>query len=82
HDHRVPDTAIDNSPSELPLHVVAFDEDQAIGAGKLRRATRGAGLSLGDRACLALARSLDATALTTDRAWEKVNGQARIELVR
>lgn len=31
--------------------------------------TRGRGVSLGDRLCLALAQRLDATVLTTDRAW-------------
>ncbi|MBA3812798.1 MAG: type II toxin-antitoxin system VapC family toxin [Caulobacteraceae bacterium] len=81
-DHGVPDAAIADSLAELALDVVAFDEDQAIDAGKLRRATRHAGLSLGDRACLALARSLAATALTTDRAWEKAAADARVELVR
>lgn len=35
----------------------------------LRAETRGAGLSLGDRACLALARSLGRPAMTTDRTW-------------
>ena len=41
----------------LGLEVVAFDEALAYSAGALRPATRPAGLSLGDRACLALARS-------------------------
>ena len=38
-------------------------------AADLWQPTRGAGLSLGDRACLALARRLDVTAVTADRAW-------------
>lgn len=51
------------------LSVVAFDEGQAMASGLLRAATKGLGLSLGDRACLALARLRSATALTPDRAW-------------
>ena len=54
-----------------PLHlaVVPFDEPAGFATGALRMATRGSGLSLGDRACLALAASRGATALTTDKAW-------------
>ena len=40
---------------ELDFEVVAFDRGQAERAGLLRATTREAGLSLGDRACLALA---------------------------
>jgi ribonuclease VapC len=53
----------------LPLRVEGFDEDLALEAAALRPATRSRGLSLGDRACLALAQRLGASALTTDRAW-------------
>ena len=54
-----------------PLHlaVVLFDEGAGYATGALRVATRGRGLSLGDRACLSLAGSRGATALTTDTAW-------------
>lgn len=50
--------------------VHAFDEGLAYATGELRIATRDRGLSLGDRACLALANSLEVMALTTDRAWD------------
>ena len=79
-DHGVPDAVIDESLAELALHVTPFDEDQAITGGKLRRATREAGLSLGDRACLALAKSLGATALTTDRAWRGIAVAVAVEI--
>ena len=78
----MPDAVIDDSLAELSLNVVAFDKDQAIGAGKLRGATRSSGLSLGDRACLHLAHSLDGVALTTDRLWANAAVDARVELVR
>jgi ribonuclease VapC len=50
----VPETAA--AVAELDLRVVAFDERLARRTALLRASTRGAGLSLGDRACLALAR--------------------------
>lgn len=51
-----------------------FDEDLAYTAGQLRPETRDRGLSLGDRACLALARSLGVSALTTDKVWDGLQG--------
>ncbi len=68
--------------SDLRLKVVAFDNAQAKLSARLRQETRDAGLSLGDRACLALARQLDAIALTTDRAWASLNLDIEIELIR
>lgn len=69
-----------------PLHlsVVPFDESAAHATGALRSLTRGQGLSLGDRACLALCASRGATALTTDKAWAQASGidGVRIEMVR
>ncbi|MBI3977092.1 MAG: hypothetical protein HY331_02795 [Chloroflexi bacterium] len=52
---------------------VDFDADLAYQAGLLHPATRQAGLSLGDRACLALARRLGLPALTADRAGTRRN---------
>lgn len=60
----------------------AFDTAQAVAAGLLRRQTRAAGLSLGDRACLALALSLDAPVLTADRAWAELDVGVAIEVIR
>jgi ribonuclease VapC len=62
--------------------VVPFDEDLAYRAGLLRPATRSAGLSLGDRACLALAGRLGLPALTTDRVWARVQVGVQIDVVR
>lgn len=56
----------------LPFDRVPFDEDQAYSAGLLLPLTRPAGLSLGDRACLALAAKLGVPAMTADRAWSSV----------
>ncbi|HEV2068644.1 MAG TPA: type II toxin-antitoxin system VapC family toxin [Acidimicrobiales bacterium] len=54
----------------LGVDVLVFDGDAAEEAANLRAGTRAAGLSLGDRACLALARQLDLPAVTADRTWE------------
>jgi PIN domain nuclease of toxin-antitoxin system len=67
---------------ELDLEVIAFDRAQAEIAAGLRARTRSSGLSLGDRACLALAMSRKAVALTTDRAWAELRAGVRVEVVR
>jgi ribonuclease VapC len=47
--------------------------EQALVIGQLRAPTRRLGLSLGDRACLALAMELGALTLTADTAWAKID---------
>jgi PIN domain nuclease of toxin-antitoxin system len=58
----------------LGVVVVDFDADQAEATTALRESTRSLGLSLGDRACLALARRRNCAALTADSAWLKASG--------
>lgn len=78
----IPLTDVTESLSELDLDVHAFDATQAIRAGILRGETRSRGLSLGDRACLALAAELNAVAVTTDSAWGDIDLGITIELAR
>jgi ribonuclease VapC len=66
----------------LQLQVIPFDREQAGLAGSLRRTTREFGLSLGDRACLALARVRGAVALTCDKSWTRFDAGSRVELAR
>ena len=66
----------------LGLIIVAFSEKQAIEAGSLIAETRSLGLSLGDRACLALAIERKATVYTTDRVWKNLNLGIEIEVIR
>jgi|JI6StandDraft_1071083.scaffolds.fasta_scaffold38770_5 ribonuclease VapC len=58
----------------VPLTVVSVGQDTAHAAGLMRQSTRALGLSLGDRACLALALAQKATAVTADQQWQKVQG--------
>lgn len=65
----------------LALEVVLFDERSARAVASLTASTRKAGLSLGDRACLALAIEIGAPAWTTDKAWKGLGTGARVELI-
>ena len=58
-----------------------FTAAQAQLASKLRVQTKDAGLSLGDRACIALAIELGADVYTADRAWARVKLPCRVHLI-
>ena len=62
--------------------VVAFSTEQARIAGDLITKTRGLGLSLGDRACLALAMALKLPVYTADRLWTGLHVGVRIHSIR
>ena len=66
----------------LADEIVSFDERQGRLAGELVRATKPFGLSLGDRACLALALTEGLPVYTTDRAWAAVDVGVTIHVVR
>lgn len=61
---------------------VPFDEDQARIAGGLVRVTRPYGLSLGDRACLALALQRQAAVYTTDAVWKNLSLGIEVNVIR
>ena len=75
---RPPESAVADI-DRLQLAVIAFDASQAAA---LRTGTRSRGLSLADRACLALARTLDLPAVTADRAWADCDTGVRLILIR
>ena len=68
--------------AELQCASVPFDENQARMAGSLVEVTRPYGLSLGDRACLALAMERKATVYTTDKVWKNLDLGIVIEVIR
>jgi ribonuclease VapC len=68
--------------SLLPCETITFDRNQASLAAKLRPITKRLGLSLGDRACLALAIQQKATVLTADKAWADLQLGLEIEIIR
>lgn len=76
------EAAIRGSLDALEIEVVAFDAEQSYTAGLLRPATRTRGLSLGDRACLALARHLGLAVLTADRVWTELDLGVDVRLAR
>jgi ribonuclease VapC len=81
----MPDETVNAIFEGLQLTILPFETAHARASARLRPQTRAAGLSLGDRACLAVAGQRDAPVLTTDRAWSRLDGAAlgvTIELLR
>ncbi|MGD9564434.1 MAG: type II toxin-antitoxin system VapC family toxin [Pyrinomonadaceae bacterium] len=66
---------------DLRIPVTEFDFLQSEKCAELRMRTKHLGLSLGDRACLALAMLEGATAVTADKAWENLP-VCKIEAIR
>jgi ribonuclease VapC len=66
----------------LGVVVVAHDASLAQRAGELRQLTKKMGLSLADRACLALCERERLPALTADRLWSSLPLDIEIRLIR
>jgi PIN domain nuclease of toxin-antitoxin system len=76
-----PDVTADELTAVLAgVELVPFAGDAAELAANYAEVSRA--LSLGDRACLALAKSLQATAWTTDRLWVECKLDVPVELIR
>ncbi|MDM7324085.1 MAG: hypothetical protein P3W93_003650 [Thermus sp.] len=64
------------------LQVLPFTEEDALLSARLRPLTRSLGLSLGDRACLALASRLRLPVLTADATWAELSVGIEVEVIR
>ena len=71
-----------NTLLNFGLEIRPFDTVLAVAAGQLRAATREKGLSLGDRACVALAIREQAGIVTADRTWAGLGLDVEVELIR
>ena len=81
-DGGMPEEAVHESLDPLEFDIVQFDTKLAYQAGLLRPLTKNASLSLGDRACLALAQHLNLPVLTTDRVWKDLFPTVTVQLIR
>ena len=66
----------------LKCLIIPVDEPLGLRAGALYALTARLGLSLGDRACLALAEREGLPVLTADRAWASLDIGVEIRLIR
>jgi len=66
----------------LPMRIVPFDGAAAVETARLRSLRSQAGLSIGDRACLALARQRRLAVLTADAVWAGLLDDVDVALIR
>lgn len=66
----------------LIANVVPFDATQAYQTAQLRALTKQQGLSLGDRACLALGKLYHIPVITADKVWEKLDLGVPVIVIR
>lgn len=64
------------------MQVEPFDEHLAVSAAALRAPTAKIGLSLGDRACVAVAQKLNMPIMTADTIWAKLDIGVEVKLIR
>lgn len=81
-DHHMPPEAIQSALDDLDLEIIPFDAQQAFITGELRTASKPLGLSLGDRACLALASVLQLPVLAADHNWTLMPGTFDVRVIR
>jgi ribonuclease VapC len=78
--HGAPPKRVEEVLANLPIEYFPLDSPLAYEVGLMLPMTLSAGLSLGDRACLALARRLSVPALTADRRWAEIAETTNIEV--
>ncbi len=76
----MPANEVDAMLHPLPVAIVEADQGLATIAGRLRAVTAEAGLSLGDRFCLALALRDGLPALTADKTWRTIADAAGVKI--
>lgn len=72
---------IDAMLDPLPIELVPADKDLARAAGHLRGLTAEAGLSLGDRFCLALGKRKGLPVWTANKEWERIARAVEVEVI-
>lgn len=80
-DKGLPLEQLDTLVASLELEVLAFDAGDAVEAARLRQPTRSLGLSLADRACLALAKLRGIPAVTADRPWVEAGPALGVQIL-
>ena len=78
----LPEPSVNVVMDNLELRIEPLDDKQAWKTGVLRMTTREFGLSLGDRACLALAHVKKLSIVTADKQWDKLKTDIKIIQLR
>ncbi|MGI8726580.1 MAG: type II toxin-antitoxin system VapC family toxin [Solirubrobacterales bacterium] len=75
-------TGLTDELESLGMSIIPFTAEHALETAQMRTPTRHLGLSLADRACLAVASEEGLPVLTADRSWAQLDLGIEIELIR
>ena len=80
----VPENEVDSIVTDIVPEIIPFCENLAIKSGKLSKATKEFGLSLGDRACISTGDYHNMEIYTSDKIWSKLQPQisTKITIIR
>jgi len=78
----MPEDEIHEALDILGLTIIPLDEGLSFQTGALATATKQYRLSLGDRACLALALKTGYSAVTSDRVWQELSIGVDVKVIR
>ena len=78
----MPENEIHQALDILGLTIIPLDQDLSFRSGSLAIVTNQYGLSLGDRACLALALKTGYSAVTSDKGWQDLNIEVDVKVIR
>ena len=81
-DMGLPEHELERGCAQFGVEVIDFNLEHSMACAKLRPLTKSAGLSLGDRACLALAQLMQGTAVTADHAWQAVRSTVDVKILQ
>jgi ribonuclease VapC len=77
----LPVSELDQAIAQFNVDTIDFNHRQSLISAEIRPITRSIGLSLGDRACLALAKASNGCAVTADRIWLEVAEALEIPVI-
>jgi ribonuclease VapC len=80
-DMGLPAQELARAVNQFGVDAIDFNQEQALACAALRPLTKSAGLSLGDRACLALAKLIQGCTVTGDRAWMDVADAVGVQVL-
>ena len=79
-DYGLPPEEFPRIARQLQIDIIDFNAEQSIQSAQIRKITRFAGLSLGDRTCIALAQLMQGCVVTSDRAWIDIAEVTQIQV--
>jgi ribonuclease VapC len=80
-DYGLPPEEFPRIARQLQIDIIDFNTEQSIQSAQIRKITRSTGLSLGDRACVALTQLMQGCVVTSNRAWLDIEEITQIKVL-